>query len=222
MSGASSNRRSPGFAGAQMTKITIARPVRRVITPRPAYPAGTRALTPAVKMPSFSMFRSAPKATTATWAVPTRGLGVACGVLLPSACATGEAAVKPKSSGAASTKALIAEPAPADEIDYVFTMACTHSPTAQRRKVVVAGYVTADGSRDQRSGVSSIGIDGVALSAAEPGAINARFPPDAFQDHPWIVCENEAIRFTIPYRNSGKDGALRFVIGKDALADFDR
>lgn len=174
------------------------------------------------------MLRFALKATTVTSAIPLRWLGVSCGLLLLSACATGEAAVKTKPATAAadtdsaSARALIAEPAPADEIDYVFKMACTNSPKAQRRKVAIEGYVTPDNSRDQRSGLSSILIDGVPLAAAQLREINARFPPDAFQDHPWIVCENDAIRFTIPYSNSGKDGTLRFAIGKDGLIDFDR
>jgi hypothetical protein len=155
-----------------------------------------------------------------TLPLPTRLLYASCSVLLVGACSTGDAAVKARPDE--SSEALIAEPAPADEIEYTIKMACTNSPRANRRRVVVEGYVTPDNSRHQRSGLNSIVIDGAALAADELRDINARFPPDAFQDRPWMVCDNDTIRFTIPYRNSGKDGTLRFVVDPDGLVDFDR
>lgn len=130
-------------------------------------------------------------------------------------CACAHARSNPPPAPEALEDIVVAEPAAADDIDYVFKMSCRDSPGLKRRHVVVEGYVTSDNAREQRSGLSALVIDGVALDALALREINREFPPDAVQDRPWMRCDRGTIEFTVPYNNADKRGRVRFKIDSD-------
>jgi len=181
-----------------MTKITTAGAERRVIS---SLPKGRTAFAPGAR----SVFRTVSFVNFARALRPTL---LACIAALCCACAHARSNPAPQ----ALEDIVVAEPAAADDIDYVFKMSCLDSPSPKRRHVTVEGYVTSDNTREQRSGLSALVIDGVALDALALREINREFPPDAVQDRPWMRCDRGTIEFTVPYNNADKPGRVRFKV----------
>lgn len=144
-----------------------------------------------------------------------RSAVLACLAALASACAGAAARPAPPLDAKALEDIVVAEPAAADEVEYAFKMSCKDPTLSQRRRVEVEGYITSDRSREQRSGLGVLRIDGVALDAQTLREINREFPPYAVQDRPWMQCDGGSIEFTVPYNNADRNGRVRFKVGRD-------
>lgn len=147
-----------------------------------------------------------------------RSAALACLAALASACATARSA--PLLDAEALEGILVAEPAAADEIEYTFKMSCQDPTQIKRRHVEVEGYISSNGSRDQRSGLSVLRIDGMALDGQSLREINQQFPPYAVQDRPWMRCDGGLIEFTVPFNNADRGGRVRFTIDRDRRLEF--